>query len=160
MDLVSTKYVGWQPTIHRCVQNIGFSRRKVLTTVAWLDHLLQVRTSVTINEVYSLKCLLEFVSLSQLLQLNAIAKEGMKQESEISSKPVQSWSAKLFIDESAKWWEDLCRASTSVMSCVWERTFYAIGVVDDKQCLQDQSGRYPFLEDARAIVFDAPTSSF
>ena len=28
------------------------------------------------------------------------------------------------------------------------------------KCCSDQSGRYPFLKDARAIVFDAPTSSF
>ena len=34
------------------------------TVACRLDHLLLVRTSVTINEVYSLKCLLEFVSFT------------------------------------------------------------------------------------------------
>ena len=126
MDWVSTKYVGWQPTIHRCVQNIGFSRRKVLTNVAWLDHLLLVRTSVIINEVYSLKCLLEFVSLSQLLQLNAKAKERdetrrAKYRRMVSNnQPVQSWSAKLFIDESAKWWEDFSGKYQHNQLCVRE----------------------------------------
>ena len=34
------------------------------------------------------------------------------------------------------------RASTSIISCARERTFYAICVVDDKQCLQDRQDKF------------------
>ena len=104
--------------------------------MVWLDHLLLVRISVTMNEVYSLKCLLEFVSLSQLLQLNAIAKERdetrrAKYRRMVSSnQPVQSWSAKVFIDESAKWWEDFSGKYQHNQLCERQKTFYAICVVD------------------------------
>ena len=92
IENLSTKYVGLK-TIHRCVQNMGFSRKKVL----WLDsvHLLLVRTSVTMNEVYSLKCLLEFVSFTTFAAQYHRKGTGWNKESEISSnnQPVQSWSA-------------------------------------------------------------------
>ena len=54
------------------------------STVAWPDHLLLIRTSVTINEVYSLKCLLEFVS--QLLH-------HRRDKTSSNNQPVQLWSA-------------------------------------------------------------------
>ena len=67
IEYLSTKYVQWRFDNHSIfidVFKIWASPEERYSTVAWLDHLLLVRTSVTINEVYSLKCLLEFVSFS------------------------------------------------------------------------------------------------
>ena len=83
------------------------------------------------RKVYSLKCLLE------LLQLNAIAKEQNETRtakyrriaSNFSRDQLNCLSTKQPKDERA------FRASTSIISCVRERTFYAIRGLDMKNTL-------------------------
>ena len=78
IEYLSTKYVLCRFDNHSMfidVLKIWASPGERYSTVAWLDHLLLVRTSVTINEVYSLNCLQEFVSLN----FCTIVKNGMKQ---------------------------------------------------------------------------------
>ena len=116
--------------------------------MAWSDHLHLVRTSVTINEVYSLKCLLEFVSFTTFALYSSKGTECNKRTKyrQIISK--LSRDQLLFIDESAKIWQDFW-ASISIISCVRERerVFYAICVV----------GQWPIIckTDKRGFV-DAP----
>ena len=80
------------------------------STVAWLDHLLLVRTSVTINEVYSLKCLLEFRARIRLFHnFCTIIKERADETRRTKYRRMISQFGRdqlLFIDESAKRWQD------------------------------------------------------
>ena len=81
------------------------------------------------RKVYSLKC------LPELLQLNAIAKEQNETRtakyrriaSNFSRDQLNCLSTKQPKDERA------FRASTSIISCVRERTFYAIRGLDDEK---------------------------
>ena len=88
------------------VFNIWASPGERYNTVAWLDHLLLVRTSVTINEVYSLKCLLEFVSFTTFAP--CIVKERDETRRTKYRRIISQFSRDqlLFNDESAKRWED------------------------------------------------------
>ena len=70
-----------------------------------IDHLLLVRTSVTINEVYSLNACSNS-SLSHHLHHSKGTERNKENEISSNDQPVLSWSAKLFIDESAKRWRD------------------------------------------------------
>ena len=67
IEYLSTKYVLSRFDNHSIfidLFKIWASPGERYSTVTCLDHLLLVRTSVTINEVSSLKCLLEFVSFT------------------------------------------------------------------------------------------------
>ena len=69
VEYPSTKYVICRFDNHSIAIDVfkiwaSPGERYTVYTVAWLDHLLLVRTSVTINKVYSLKCLLEFASFT------------------------------------------------------------------------------------------------
>ena len=75
------------------------------TVACRIDHLLLVRTSVTINEVYSLNACSNS-SLSHHLHHSKGTERNKENEISSNDQPVLSWSAKLFIDESAKRWRD------------------------------------------------------
>ena len=104
IEYLSTKYAVCRFDNHSIfidVFKIWASPGERYSTVAWLDHwhhLLLVRTSVTVNEVYSLQCLLEFVSFTTFAPYSSKGTEW-KKEIEISSnnQPVwQSWSAMVY----------------------------------------------------------------
>ena len=96
----------WQHSIFIDVFKNWTSSGERQSTVAWLDHLLLVRTYVTINEVYSLKCLLEFVLFHNFCTMVKERDETRRTKYRRITQPVQLWSAVLFIDESAKRWQD------------------------------------------------------